>query len=43
MHEQNMDQVHAHVRYQNVTDLQATEYHTKSTDVYNTELQVRSN
>jgi len=33
---QNMDQLHAYDCYQNVTEPQATEYHTKSTHMYNT-------
>jgi len=33
---QNVDQVHAQDYHQNVTEPQATEYHTKSTHVYNT-------
>jgi len=37
VHVQNVDQLHAHDCYQNVTELQATEYHTKSTHVYNAE------
>jgi len=31
---QNVDQLHAYDCYQNVTEPQATEYHTKSTQVY---------
>jgi len=37
-----MDQLHAHDCYQNVTEPQATEYHTKSTHVHTQELWVRS-
>jgi len=33
---QNVDQVHVHDCYQNVTESQATEYHTKSAHAYNT-------
>jgi len=33
---QNVDQVHAQDYHQNVTESQATEYHTKCTHVYNT-------
>ena len=35
VHMQNMDQLHAYESYQNVTELRTTEYHTKSTHVYN--------
>ena len=33
VHVQNVDQLHAHDCHQNVTEPQATEYHTKSTHV----------
>ena len=36
VHMQNVDRLHAHDCYQNVTEPQTTEYHTKSTHVYNT-------
>ena len=35
MHKQNVDQLHAYDCYQNVTEPQTTEYHTKSTHMYN--------
>ena len=33
---QNVDQVHTQDYHQNATEPQATEYHTKSTHMYNT-------
>jgi len=33
---QNVDQLHAQDYHQNVTEPQATEYHSKGTHVYNT-------
>jgi len=35
VHMQNIDQLHGRDCYQNVTEPQATEYHTKSTHLYN--------
>ena len=32
---QNVDQLHAYESYQNVTELQTTEYDTESTHMYN--------
>lgn len=32
MHKQNAEQLHAHDHHQNVTEIQATEYDTKSTN-----------
>ena len=36
MHVQNVEQLHVHDCYQNVSEPQAREYHTKSTHIYNT-------